>query len=291
MLPLLEHLPLEKGESFVVKDFNYKYYPNPWHFHPEYELVLVTESTGKRFVGDNISDFRPGDLAFIGPNLPHTYRNDDKHLVRNSRLRARSIVIHFTEASLGADFLALAEAAKLRELFNRSARGLEIHGKLNKIVSNAMHEILELQELPRWMKLVETLYQIASHRSCKYISGTNMQGQNQQESGRMNAVFDFVLKNFKQEIRISEVASLVNMAENSFSRYFSQRTRKTFSAFVAEIRLNHASKLLLENKTSVAEICFECGYNNVSNFNRQFLRQYGVSPLVYKRSYEREMVL
>ncbi|HEX2845426.1 MAG TPA: AraC family transcriptional regulator [Chitinophagaceae bacterium] len=291
MQPLLEHLPLSKDESFVVKNFDYKYYPNPWHFHPEYELVLVTESTGKRFIGDNISNFAPGNFAFIGPNLPHTYRNDDKYFNRHSKLRARSIVIHFTEASLGNDFLALPEARKLRDLFARSMRGIEITGKLNKQVSEKMHEILELEGLQRWMKLTDTLYTIASSRSFRYISQSFMQGHNQKESGRMSKIFDFVLNNYTRDIRVNEVAKIVNMADNSFSRYFSQRTRKTFNAFLTEIRLNHASKLLLENKMSVAEICFDSGFNNLSNFNRQFLKQYKMNPLAYRKNYEEEAIL
>lgn len=291
MQPLLEHLPLSKDESFVVKNFDYKYYPNPWHFHPEYELVLVTESTGKRFIGDSISNFSPGNLAFIGPNLPHTYRNDDKYFNNSSKLRARSIVIHFMESSLGEDFLALPEARKLKELLTRSARGIEITGRLNKTVSEKMNEILELEGLQRWMKLVDILSSIASARSLKYISQSFMQGHNQKESGRMNKIFDFVLNNYTRDIRVNEVARIVNMAENSFSRYFSQRTRKTFSTFLAEIRLNHASKLLLENKMSVAEICFESGFNNLSNFNRQFLKQYKMNPLAYRKNYEEGIIL
>jgi quercetin dioxygenase-like cupin family protein len=107
MKPALEHLPKEKDNSFVVKFFDYNYYPTPWHYHPEYEIVMVTESTGKRFIGDHISDFLPGNLAFLGPNIPHTYRNDEKYYEDRSALRAKSIVIHFTESSLGNDFLEL----------------------------------------------------------------------------------------------------------------------------------------------------------------------------------------
>ena len=128
MKPALEHLPREKNQSFVVKDFDYKYYPTPWHYHPELEIVLVTESTGKRFIGDNISDFKPGNLALLGSNIPHTYRNDDKYYEAGSKLKAKSIVIHFTAGSLGNDFLALPEASALGKLFEQSAYGIEING-------------------------------------------------------------------------------------------------------------------------------------------------------------------
>ena len=134
MKPVLEYLPLERDHSFVVKYFDYKYYPTPWHYHPEYEIVLVTESTGKRFIGDNFSSFAPGNLAFIGPNLPHTYQNDEAYLQPDSNLRAKSIVIHFSEESLGKDFLNLPEAQALLNLFNRSVNGLDVTGDTAVVV-------------------------------------------------------------------------------------------------------------------------------------------------------------
>lgn len=285
MRPLLEHLAANPDESFVVKYFDYRYYPNPWHFHPEYELVLVTESTGKRFIGDSVTNFGPGDFAFIGSNLPHTYRNDDVYYQRSSKKRAKSIVIHFDESSLGMDFLQLPEARRLRDLFSRAARGINITGKTNRILSQKMHEIVNLTGLQRWLKLLDILSVLADAKGQHYISRNYVQGHNEKETDRMNKVFDFVLRNYTGNITIGEVARLVNMADNSFSRYFRERTRQTFSEFVASIRLNHAGRLLIESQSAVADICFECGYNNLSHFNRQFIRQYKMSPLTYRKTY------
>ncbi|WP_153799107.1 AraC family transcriptional regulator [Foetidibacter luteolus] len=285
MKPVLEHLPLQREESFVVKHFSYSYYPTPWHFHPEYELVLVTESTGKRFIGDNISDFKQGNLAFLGPNLPHLYRNDTPYYQPKSKLKARSIVVHFRESSFGENFLLLPETRKLKTLFDKSARGLEITGALNKSISIKMHELCELQGFSRWLKLLDILHEMAGSKQCNYISNTTVTGLNETETERLSKIFEFVMQHFKREILVAEAAAMVNLAENSFSRYFSQRTRKTFTGFVNEVRLNHACKLLIENDMSVSEICFECGFNNLSNFNRQFLALYGISPLAYRKQY------
>ncbi|MHA4812307.1 AraC family transcriptional regulator [Flavitalea flava] len=284
MKPVLEHLPLEPEESFVAKFFDYPYYPTPWHFHPEYELVLVTESTGKRFIGDNISNFKPGDLSFIGPDLPHLFRNDPSWYKPKSRLRAKSIVIHFSENSFGKDFFNLPETAKLQALLARSVKGLEITGKTNEKVSKNMHELLQLKGLARWMKLVDILHTLSGSRDWRAISSTHLQGKNELESDRLNAIFEFVMKNFKHNISVTEAARIVNLAENSFSRYFSKRTRKSFTGFVNEIRLHHACQLLKENKSSISAICFECGFNNLSNFNRQFKNTYQMSPLVYRKT-------
>jgi AraC-like DNA-binding protein len=285
MKPALEHLPLNAEESFVARSFDYPYYPTPWHFHPEYEIVLITESSGKRFIGDSISDFKQGDLSFLGPRLPHLYRNDPLYYAPKSRLRAKSIVIHFLESSFGENFLSLPETKKLQSLFHKSRKGLDITGKTAKIVSEALVALLSMEGLARWLKLLEILNIIAESKDCRYISGSVIDGYNNNDSERLNTVFEFVIKNYNRDIQISEVANMINMAENSFSRYFSQRTRKTFTTFVNELRLNNACKLLIENKLSISQICFECGYNNLSNFNRQFRKAYNNNPFNYRKQY------
>ncbi len=305
MKPVLEHLPLEAKESFVVKAFDYPYYPTPWHYHPEYELVLVTESRGKRFIGDRITDFEAGDLAFIGPNLPHLYRNDPayyeeasplrqyplrqhplrQHPLRQHPLRARSIVVHFLEKSLGNDLLSLPEAEPVKLLLERSVRGLHVTGQTNAAVSRLLHEMVEVKGFPRLLKLLEVLSRLAESTEWQYIASPGVTGHNERDSDRLNRVFEFVMQEFHREIRIAEVAEMAHMSETAFSRYFRQRTRKTFSEFLSEIRLGHASKLLVEDKLSVAEICYESGFNNLSNFNRQFRAFYQVSPLAFKKLY------
>src|SRR5580765_64787 len=164
MKPALEHLPKEKQESFVVKYFDYNYYPTPWHYHPEYEIVLVTESTGRRLIGDHVCNFEPGNLAFIGSNLPHIYRNDEKYYEPNSSLRAKSIVIHFSEASLGDDFLALPEAKSLKNLLAQSTRGFDINGKTNMTITDQLEKIVSMQGMRRWLCLLEILNTIAESK-------------------------------------------------------------------------------------------------------------------------------
>lgn len=285
MKPALEHLPKEKDHSFVVKYFDYNYYPTPWHYHPEYEIVMVTESTGKRFIGDHISDFHPENLAFLGPNIPHTYRNDDKYYEENSELRAKSIVIHFMESSLGNDFLQLPEARLLSKLFEQSLSGLDIFGETQKRVSKKLFDIVDLSGLKRWVCLVEILMELAESKKLMPITSATHIGYNEKESKRLCNVFDWITTNFEKNIRLSEAAQIAQMNENAFSRFFSLRTRKTFSGFVQELRLQKAAKLLVEDDMTITEVCYECGYNNVSNFNRQFLNQYQMNPMAYRKTF------
>ncbi len=286
MKPALEHLPHEKDESFVVKYFDYGYYPTPWHYHPEMEIVLVTESTGKRFVGDSISDFKPGNLAFLGPHIPHTYKNDDKYYEAGSALRAKSIVIHFTEESLGVDFLKLPEAAMLNKLFEQSFYGVEISGKTNQQVSNKLYDIVSLSGLKRWVCLVDILIDIANSTvDTSSITKARYVGYNEKESNRLCNVFNWIAVNLEKEINLKEAALVAQMNVNAFSRFFSLRTRKTFTGYVQELRLQKAAKLLIEGELPITEICFECGYNNISNFNRQFLNHYEMNPMKYKKTF------
>jgi AraC-like DNA-binding protein len=285
MKPALEHLPRENEESFVVKYFDYHYYPTPWHYHPEYELVLVTESTGKRFIGDHICTFEPGNLALIGPNVPHTYQNDGVYYEPGSALRAKSIVIHFSEASLGSSFFGLPEIKPITQLLEKSSMGLDITGKTNEIISEKLEQIVTLSGMRRWFCLLEMLVILSESKELKPICKTSFIGKNEKEAQRLCLVFDWILSNYTTDLRVTEAAAICNMSENAFSRFFAQRTRKTFSSFVTELRLNKAAKLLKENELPVTEICYECGFNNISNFNRQFLRQYEVNPVKYRKMF------
>lgn len=289
MKPVLEHLPKKSVESFVVEFFEFNHYPNPWHFHPEYELVLVIESVGKRFVGDRISTFVPGDLALLGPNLPHWYRNDDDYY-RNKELKASSIVVHFQESSFGENFFSLPETSALQALLSKANRGIDIKGETNRMVSAKMHELLGLKGFSRWFKLLEILNVLLASEEYDYISGSGVKWTSVKESERMGKVINFVMKNFNKDISVSDVANIANMTENSFSRYFSQRARKPFVKYLAEVRLSHACKLLIEENSSILEICFDCGFNNLSNFNKQFKRSLKVSPSEYQKQYLKKAV-
>jgi AraC-like DNA-binding protein len=146
-----------------------------------------------------------------------------------------------------------------------------------------LHTLIDARGLNRWLLLLDILNTLSESKDLSYVCTGVITGQNQNETIRMNRIIDFVIRNFNREILLSEAADLANMAENSFSRYFSQRTRKSFTSFVNEVRLNHASKLLIETDKSVTDIGLESGFNNLSNFNRQFRKLYNKNPLMFRK--------
>jgi AraC-like DNA-binding protein len=288
MKPALEHLPKANKESFVVKNFEYDYYPTPWHYHPEYELVSIVESTGRRIIGDHISDFKPGNLALIGPGIPHIYKNDPVYYQPDPVLKARSIVIHFTERSLGDDFLSLPEAAAIKALLEKAATGLDIPGETGRKVNDQLQEIVDCTGMKRLVQFLNILNTIAESGELVPISTIPVIGNNEKESARLCKVLDWITANFETNIKLAEAAAIAEMHENAFSRFFSRRTRKSFSVFVQELRLQKAAKLLAEPGNTITSICFDCGYNNVSNFNRQFMHYYKMNPRQYRKAFFEE---
>jgi len=283
MKPVLEHLPLQEEESFFVEAFDMPYFSTPWHYHPEYELVYVAESEGKRFIGNSIADFKKGDLCFLGANLPHLYRNPPAYYEKKPSLRARSIVIHFKENSLGRDFFYLPQAKKLTAFLERSKQGIDIHGETRKKVVQKMHAMLKSTGLQRLIQLLEILNLLAETTEYSLISKNGITGHNNFDAERLNKVFQYILQNFNREIKLEEAASLVYMTRTSFCRFFLERTKRTFSDYLSEVRLNNAARLLIEKNLKITSIATESGYNNLSNFNRQFKERYKMSPQKYRQ--------
>lgn len=285
MKPILEYLPKATNESFVVKYFDYNYFPTPWHFHPEYELVLVVESTGTKLIGDSISRFAPGDLLLIGPYLPHTYTNDKEYLHGRSRLRAKSIVVHFGDDVFGPVFFALPELNKIRHLLTRSKFGISVNGKTNRIISGKLFKLIGAGEFNRIGILLDILHRLSVSDEISHLHAHSVIGCNEAETGRMNLIINFVIKNFDRQFGLEEVAGLAGLTKSSFSRYFSQHTRKSFTEYVNEVRLKHAATQLIETTKPVTAISLESGFANLSNFNRQFRLLYNTNPSSYRSHY------
>lgn len=285
MKAILQKVPTFLDSSFAIQEFRSAFFNIPWHFHPEFELVLILKSEGKRFIGDNIKGFSAGDLVLIGSNLPHWYRNDAHYYEERDGLEAASIVIQFRQDFLGRDFLDAPEARVIRDLLQEAALGLEIQGATREKVTKMILELSLLNGMDRLLHFLSILNLLS--RSQEYITLSH-QGNvsiNAKDSERINRIYEFVMKNFKNPISIEEVSDLVNMCPATFCRYFKKRTRKTFTYFLNEIRIGHACKMLIEKDLSIAEICFASGYNNISYFNRQFKSIKKITPQEFKQEY------
>ena len=279
MRPQIQKIPLSEQSSFMADRFYTPYFETPWHYHPEYEMVLVLEGRGKRFIGNNIADYEPGDVCFIGSNLPHLYRKDDADAVGGS------LVIHFLEDFLGKEFRSIPEMQKIKMLFDRSLMGIQVNGDTRKKMSELMNMMTQVQGMNRLIILLQLLNLLADSDEYELLSSPEIKGQNKDDSDRLNRVFDYVMRNFKENISVEDIARLANMSYSGFCRYFKTRTKKKFTHFVNEIRVGHACRRLVETDLSVESVCFESGFNNKSNFMDQFRKIVKCTPYQFKKNY------
>lgn len=283
MKPLLQRLPNSKDSSFVFERYVSPYFETPWHYHEEYEIVLCDGGFGKKVVGNHTSEYQENDLMLLGSNLPHWFRADDVYYSNSNSLKPASIVLQFRQDSFGKDFFELEEFNSIKKILEKAKYGIEINGKTREKLNLIIRNNLEKSGLDRFLCLFEILKTIAQSDEIKTLSAIDMEGISSKDSQRMSIIFDQILKNFKEDISINSIADKVNLSKAAFCRYFKTRTQKTFIEYLIEIRLNHACKLLRETDKSVIEICYESGYKNLSNFNRQFRIQFNTSPKEYRK--------
>ena len=273
--------------SFIVKELVESHFDPSWHFHPHYQLFLVEEGTGTRFIGDSIKPFGPGDLVFLGPNLPHLWRSDQAYFARQSGLATKGIVIYFTDDFLGTDFLEKQEMAPLRHLFTYARQGLEWTGYTRSRTKTALkHMIRQPVGFERVISLLTLLNDLSHATDYRYLTSpgyTNTVKPN--ETDRMQLVHDYVLDHFPDDLSLETIADLAGMTPPAFCRYFKTRANKTFSEFVSEVRIGHACKLLVGGKLNITQISFESGFRTLSNFNRQFKEITGQTPSGYVKTY------
>lgn len=272
--------------SFTVQELREPHFDPNWHFHPHYQLFTVMEGTGTRFIGDAITPFEPGDTVFLGPNVPHLWRSDAWYFEEGTHPTTHGIVLYFQEDFLGREFFDRPEMHPIGQLLEESKRGIQYVGTARQRIRTELQELLHLNGLPRILRLLALLDELAhSVEGTPITSYGYVNTHKVSETERMQKVHDYVMQNFRQEIRLTEVASLAGMSEAAFCRYFKTRANKTFTDFVSEIRIGQACKLLLEDKWSISQIAYESGFDTLSNFNRHFKRITGQTPREYKKAY------
>lgn len=286
MKPVIRKSANQTTGSFTVKELHDPYFDPNWHFHPEYQLFLVLEGTGTRFIGDSIKHFEAGDLVFTGPNLPHLWRSDAVYFENNPNCQAQGIVVYFNANFLGPDFFNKPEMFGLKHLLQQSERGLEVTGYTREIVTHQIKALRQLNGFDRILVLLDILHTLAKATDYNLLSSIGFTNTfKPSDTPRMQQVHDYVLTNFKQTISLETVAAVASMSPSAFCRYFKTRANKTFYDFVSEIRIGHACKLLIEENWTVTQICYECGYKTLSNFNSQFKAITGMSPLQFQKQY------
>lgn len=286
MTPILEKITPSSECSFAIKEEILPHIKIGWHFHPEYELTLFTESEGRRFTGDHSAAFGPGDLLLLGPHLPHYMRNDEIYYEGRPDLRIRAIVVHFTYDFVGEGFFGIMEMAPVKKLLQQSLQGIHIFGNTQRQVAEKMELLLVLRGYERLSCLLDILQLIATSSEVKVLASMGYENTfSQNDAERINDVFEYILTHFKTDISLADVASQIHMSTSAFCKFFKSRTGKTFTSVLNEIRIGHACKLFIEEDMNVSQVCYTCGYNSLSYFNRKFKQATTFSPLDYRKRF------
>lgn len=285
MKPLYQDLPfpIDSHIHYYIEDL--PHFIVPWHYHPAIEIMYITRGIGTRFVGDCIEQYEEGDVCMIGPNLPHEWRNDDAY-DKESGLRATCICLFFKREIFDPNFIRLPEMNNIRDLIERSRRGLKFTGnsklEITRFIRSSVNDV-GVRKVTNLLTLLELMATSTEYELLASVGFTN--SVNSEDFERFNKVYKFLVKNFATSIRLEEVSTLVGLTPTAFCRYFKERTKKTFVEYLNEMRIGYSKKLLLENKMKISTISGEVGFPNLSNFISQFKKVTGMSPSQFQKQF------
>lgn len=259
---------------------------NVWHSHEELEFISIKKGRGTFFVGDCIHHFTEEFTVLIGSNTPHYWLFDEEYVHQSPSAPADIRVVHFRPDFIGADFFLLPEASHIKQLYQKARRALIFEEDTR--LSVFFDRIVRQAPFQRLTALLETLGYIAG-LACyaTLVSPDYTLLQQEEDLRRMNKVMEYIRLQYKAKVRLEDVAQLAGMTSNSFCRYFKQRTGKTLVAFLHEIRVGQACKMLTETSLSIKEICFDCGFQNFVSFHKIFKTITRTTPSAYREAAQR----
>lgn len=268
--------------SFGVYSYDRPFFERGWHYHPEAELTLIEESSGRRFVGDQIDGFGPGDLVLLGPNLPHAWRNETVPLPRGER--ARSIYVHFNTRWLEALAALIPELGEIRKLLGRATRGIRFTGPERDVAAARLKQLRSLSGLRRVTLFLEVLQSLAEARAGEALSSPGFAPVLDKSSGdRIRRIHRYVYENFESGIRHPDLARTVGLSPAALSKFFHRVTGHTITEFVNEVRIGKAARLLIDTDKNVSEIAYASGFDSLAHFNATFRRLKQVPPMQFRK--------
>lgn len=280
---LREITPLTQGDCFtlfsrVKKDFDF-----PLHYHEEFELNFIQNGNGaKRVIGDHIEEIEDLELVLVGPNLQHGWFT---HKLQGQPLH--EITIQFHRDLFDDKFLHRNQMSAIRKMFEKSLKGILFSKETTKGITPRLFALTEKHGFDSVLELLSILHDLSTSRNIRILSNTTFNNTEtiSYNSRRVNTVMEHLNKNFQKDVSLNEVSKLIAMSEVAFSRFFKLRTGKTFVDTLNEVRLGHASRMLIDTTQSINEIAYRCGFNNMSNFNRIFKKKKNCTPKEFRLAY------
>lgn len=286
MSALFEKISLKEDESFSIGIFQDNLEQSSWHYHNNFEISFITEGSGKRIVADSIEEFQPGDLVFIGRNLPHVWIADkDVHILSNRTMEM--VFLQFKSNILFPQLLTLPEFANVKKALELSERGIQIVDHTLNEVSEIMLQLPYLKNFDRMLHFLRLMDIIGkSESNISLASEDYLKKRFKPGNKRIAAIHNYLMNNYREEVNLKNLADLVNMAEGSLCRFFKENMGITLFEYLNQIKTEFACKLLMDLDLSVMEVCFDSGFNNLSHFNKQFRKTVGMPPSQYRKQFK-----
>ncbi len=281
MGPSLELVGIGDNESFKVWAHGYPYETVRWHFHPEYEINLITRTSGQYFVGDHTGHFEPGQLCLIGPNVPHNWVSD---VARGKTVAERCIVLQFSGKAMRRGLEAFPELAGLERLLVEANRGVLFSDAVARQAARRLRQLLAASGVARVTGFLGLLQLLAADAQRSLLATPTFRPDTERyASSTINQVLRYLSEHLNERLREVDVAAYSGMQSSAFSRFFRRSTGVPFVQYLNRLRINRACELLVASEATVTEVCYGCGFNNLSNFNRQFLAAKAMSPSQFRR--------
>jgi len=286
MTALLENLLKKSEDSFFIGIFQDNLEKSTWHYHNNYELSFITEGSGKRIVADSIEEFQPGDLVFLGKNLPHVWIADKETTTPSSRT-LEMVFLQFNSEVLNQQMLGLPEFINVKKALSLSDRGIQIVGQTLNEVSELMLQMPYLNGFNRMIHFMKIMDIIGRSNSLIHLASKEyLKARFTTGNKRIAAIHDYLMNNYREQVDLKALAEMVNMAEGSLCRFFKQNVGITIFEYLNKIKVEFACKLLMDADLSILEVCLDSGFNNLSHFNKQFRITTGVTPREYRKRFK-----
>jgi AraC-like DNA-binding protein len=282
----LENMVVKEDESFFIGIFQDTLEKCIWHYHSNFEISFITEGSGKRIVADSIEEFQPGDLVFIGHNLPHVWIADKETRTPSNRT-LEMVFLQFTSDVLCPQLLTLPEFKYVKRALALSERGIQIVGQTLNEVSELMLQLPYLRSFDRMLHFLNLMDIIGrSETNIHLASKDYIKKRFTTGNKRIVDIHKYLMNNYREDVDLKQIAGLVNMAEGSLCRFFKMSTGMTLFEYLNQIKTDFACKLMMDPDLNILDICLDSGFNNISHFNKQFKRRTGMTPTEYRKRFK-----
>lgn len=281
---IYEKISVPFKKTFITRRLKMDPKSNKIHSHKNFELNLIVSGSGRRIVGNHISSYTKGDLVLLGPNVYHCW---EVQSAEEEEPEAECIVTHFSENIINSGFFNIPELENVVTLLHDAGSGIFFHGKKAEKVAATITKMASLSGLDLYIKLLEVFNLLLQIEDKEYLALPSSQPHvHEKDIDQINKVYEYVFQNIREGIKLKEASSLVCMEPGSFCRYFKKKTNQTFMDYVKNVRIGIAAKLLAETDKQITQICFECGYNNLANFNHYFKDIMKKTPSEYRKDFK-----